>query len=315
VLRRRKPKKPGRDFEEAVHRFVSALDPSAKVLFDLSVPDVHTGTARQADVWIVARLLGHFPLTALVSCKDYKRPLDIGHIGAFKSEVDAVGAATGIIYSRSGFTRPAIEKAKALGLTCCRLYRGQPADVPEVLFLTSHLCHTRLQLFVEQWGDVVQTWDELFDLEFRDGDYDVSVLKLLERAYHAGETEAVDRSRPAKTWPEDFERLVEVSSETLRVSARICGNWRRYRGRTEAHFVNGSYCVNDGTFRGGQSIPPVDHVEPPGAGWEEVTGPLVAPKAIGILVILTQPAVGATLRAHFRGRRLREPEPGTRGRT
>jgi hypothetical protein len=50
VRKRRGKKKPGRDFEQAVHCFVQALDPAAEVLFDHSVPDVHTNTPRQVDV-------------------------------------------------------------------------------------------------------------------------------------------------------------------------------------------------------------------------------------------------------------------------
>jgi predicted helicase len=127
-----------REFERAVYDFVKALDPSATVLFDHKVPDRDTRTPRQVDVWVEAKLLGHFPVSVLVSCKAHKRKVDIAKMDAFVKEVQSAGASLGVIYSTSGFTPGALRKAKAHGLPCCRLYRDQPADIPQTLFLWNY---------------------------------------------------------------------------------------------------------------------------------------------------------------------------------
>lgn len=106
-------KKPGKAFEEAVWRFGRAINPSANVLFDHKVPDRETKRPRQCDVWIETLVRGHWPVTIYVSCKDYGRKIDASHIDNFIRETEARSASMGVIYSRSGFTPGAIEKAKA----------------------------------------------------------------------------------------------------------------------------------------------------------------------------------------------------------
>src|SRR4051812_19104899 len=81
---RRAGKKPGREFEEAVYEFVKTLaDKHTEVIFDHKQLSVFTGKSRQVDAWIRTKVLGHFPISIAVSCKDYGRRLDDTHIEDF----------------------------------------------------------------------------------------------------------------------------------------------------------------------------------------------------------------------------------------
>src|SRR6266478_6159315 len=117
----------GRKFEEAVARFVQALDPNAEVTHNVFGKDKDTGERQQMDVLVKTRTLVHFPTTILISCKDYKRKLHVGDIRNFRQELTDSSANQGVIYSSNGFNENALKKAMATGIVCCRLYRDQPA--------------------------------------------------------------------------------------------------------------------------------------------------------------------------------------------
>ncbi len=229
--------KPGRDFEEAVLAFVQTLDPQAEVIFDHKVPDRDTGTPRQCDVWIKAKFAGHWPLSILVSCKDHSRKLDVGDIGKFINEVRSTGASTGVIYSKSGFTKPAIRKAEVNGLSCCRLYQSEPTDMPGVLLFDSYACTPRigLALMSSPEFDEPVTWSDIFDIAIEPQS---NVLKEL----------------------------------VTRIVIRIQCTWKKYKGKIEASLVNGSYSVSNNSFFGSQSTPWIDtQSEHPGEHWVEIT--------------------------------------------
>ena len=72
-----------RNYEIAVQKFLDALEPNAKVVHDVKLPDKHTGKPRQRDIFIEATICGNIPVKILVSCKRYKRKLnesDIDHL-------------------------------------------------------------------------------------------------------------------------------------------------------------------------------------------------------------------------------------------
>ena len=161
----------GEDFERAVHAFVQTLDPTAKVLFDHKVCDRDTGTFRQCDVWIEARFGRHLPMSILVSCKDHARKLDIGEIGTFCDEVRSTSATMGVIFSRAGFTKQALDKAKVNRLACCRLYQGEPADLPGIVWFDEFVCNQAISLRMLSGlnGHDIRVWNDVFDLTCHDG--------------------------------------------------------------------------------------------------------------------------------------------------
>jgi Restriction endonuclease len=124
-------------FEQAVAAFAAALDPSATVKHDLRLPDRHHGRRRQRDVWIDAKIGGHFPVSVLVSCKRTKRKLNSADVDSFSGELASSPARVGVLYSYSGFTQGAIDKGRVLGISCCRLYSGKGPEIPHQVWPTS----------------------------------------------------------------------------------------------------------------------------------------------------------------------------------
>lgn len=69
-------------------------------------------------------------LKVLISCKRNKSRKSQQDIDHFSGELMHSGAHMGLLYAHGGFTKPALIKAKALGISCCTLYENQPADMP-----------------------------------------------------------------------------------------------------------------------------------------------------------------------------------------
>jgi len=101
-----------KEFERAVADFVSALDKNTVVRHDVHRPDQDTGFNRQYDVWVDAKVCGIFNISVLISCKHKSRKLSVQDIDTFIGELHSTGANKGVLYSYSGFTQPAIEKAR-----------------------------------------------------------------------------------------------------------------------------------------------------------------------------------------------------------
>ena len=282
-----KKRRPGLEFEEAVYRFAKTLDPKAEVLFNHSVPDRDTGEPRQCDVWINAKFGGHWPLSILVSCKDHKRKLHSGNIGTFRDEVWSTGASTGVIYSRAGFTKPALRKAQANGYSCCRIYQNEPADIPASICFEHFSCspRIRLALLTEVPRSTLKTWQDIFIL--RQGES--TILDGICMAVREVEEQAVRRTRSTGAFPPDWSRdltfLPDRYGEPIRM--RVLCTWKKYRARLEATLLNGSYCLNDSSFVGSQSGPSLDtQGEHPGEAWTEVTDSDFAIPTNSVLAIL-----------------------------
>ena len=198
--------KPGIEFQRAVYEFAKALRPGAEVLFNHTILDRDTGTPRQCDVWIKTSFGGYWPMSILVSCKDHARKLDIDDIGTFCNEVRSTGAHMGVIYSKAGFTRPALEKAKANSIHCCRLYRNEPADIPISLVFQCFVFASRLiaPLLTRGTADNITTWNSLFNMT----SCGVTLLDHLLRAYEVGENESWDESVRLSRVPADWQRTL-----------------------------------------------------------------------------------------------------------
>lgn len=283
--------KEWREFEKAVADFAAALDPAAKVQHDIRLPDKHHRGSRQRDVWIEATICRHFPVSVLVSCKRWKRKLHSGNIEAFDGELASSGARVGVLYSYSGFTKPAVEKAKALKIPCCRLYAGSGPEIPKVLSLTAYCCMP--QIFVSLSSKPpsncgLRTWKELFELPVRVANGKSKLLDEIVRAYHEAEKSSVQKVGSKAIFPKPFGTELTVPPQapvikSFRVTA--FGRWKFYRARLEAFVVNGSYEFTSKDFKGQIATPAIDRFDSePGPGWEFVEG---TPKdRPGIVIIL-----------------------------
>ncbi len=298
------------DFEIAVTAFVTALDPKAKVRHNVRVPDRDTGLPRQRDVWVEAVICGIFPVTVLISCKKWKRKLSEQDVDAFVGELESSGAHKGVLYSYAGFTRPAIAKAQARSISCCRLYRNQPADIPELLFLSFYCCATSVRLGVNSdalpaLGDT--TFGEVFDLPAAGH---ANAVGLLVALFKEAEKGAVGDATRRGAFPTGFRTAIQVEfkepgARPLTVSLE--GKWRIYRAKLEAHLLNGTYSFTEGQFSGSQTSPWIDRLGPdPGPGWELIDGPPASLQVGTGVVFLFAGDVERQLAELFRGKRLRE---------
>lgn len=289
--------KLGADFEKAVFTFAKTLDPAAEVLFDHKAPDRDTGTPRQCDVWINAKFGGHWPLSILVSCKDHNTKLDIGDIGTFCDEVRSSRASTGVIYSRAGFTKPALEKAKSNGVACCRLYQNEPADIPSSIVFEHFACtpQIRLALQTDVSKTQLKTWNDIFDIP----EGNMNLLDVIASEFAKGENASIQEGAKQKSFPLDWEKnIVFITDDTgIELKVQLSGHWKWYRARLEATLLDGSYCLSDESFKGTLIGPTIDlRGEHPGEAWVEITDRSLALPTNRILAVLYQGDVKTALR-------------------
>ncbi len=296
----------GRKFEEAVYAFAKTLDPTAEVLFDHDVPDRDTGGPRQCDVWINAKFGGHWPLSILVSCKDDEksgRKLDVGDMGTFCDEIRSTGATMGVIYSNIGFTKPALKKAQANHIVCCRLYRDEPAELPNFVWFEQYTCQASIALILKTdvSGDGPITWNDLFEIQIDHDNGYVTLLDSIAARFAEDENEAIQKISMGNPFPRDWGTeivLGQGTDEELRI--QVWGHWKWYRARSEAILLNGSYCLSDGSFKGTQRGPGIDmYGADPGPSWAEITEPNFTPGASRITAIRCGGDVRAALRQSY----------------
>lgn len=271
-------RKPWREFEEAVAAFIQGLLPSTQVDHDVQIHDLDTGRPRQRDVWFELKVGGHFLVKFLVSCKRHTRKMNISHVDAFWGELRSSGAQKGVIYSYSGFTGQALEKAEKLGISCCCLYTGRPADMPELLLFQSYCCTPTIAIGLKRMAgcpDGELTYGELFGMTLPSEERQVTVLDAVVTCYKEAESRAVAefRAAPRKfAFPEDWVSafgLGDAAAEDPMLKIVVRGHWKIHRAKLKGHLINGSYEFVCGDFKGSQCTPLVDMRGPvPGPGWE-----------------------------------------------
>ena len=154
-----------KQFEIAVASFLAALEPNARVKQNAYLEDAHTGQPRQRDVFIETTYGGHVGITILVSCKRLIRKINEQDLDAFYGELLSSRANKGVLYSFGGFTGPALQKAKILGISCCILYENKPPELPTVLAYDSYIYWEKLRLVVQDLPlENEITWVELMEL-------------------------------------------------------------------------------------------------------------------------------------------------------
>jgi hypothetical protein len=297
-----KRKKSGRAFEEAVWAFARAINPDATVRFDHYVPDRETGTARQCDVWIETLIGGHWPLKINVSCKDYQRKLDVGHIDTFIRETEARGATMGVLYSRNGLTRPALQKAKKNDVCCCRLYDNQPADIPHVIWWDCYACQVHMRLEYSGTADSELTWNDVFEHAV-DGK---TFIEHIDQTFRDAERRFIDEATKVGSTAQDFCVGGSIPGCADEAQFKLFGLWQFYKDRREAHYLDGSYCETSGQFAGSIATPAVDmHSSHFGEAWEKVDRSHVPP--VRMMIVKYGSHVEKSLRQQLGPRRLKEP--------
>jgi hypothetical protein len=303
--------KNGKQFEMAVYEFLKALTPNSIVHFDYKVQDRDTGQLRQTDAWIETKIGNHIPLSILISCKDYKRKLNVSHIETFSSEIESTSASTGVIYSSSGFSAAALEKAKAKGINCCQLFCNKPSPLPPKLSLNSYVCKVKgIELVLDEickqrlYNKGIVSWEKLFKFRV---EKDITLLDAISRSYLKEEREVLSRKNSGNMIPQDWESIIRFSevdneNETYVIKIRVW--WAIFKGKTECHLFEGSYCFTDENYRGSMRGPVIDtHSFHPGPDWVEVERGLNLPKAY-MTMIFSRPNIKEILENHFRDKNI-----------
>jgi hypothetical protein len=290
-------------FEVAVAAFLAALSPDARVRQDIKTPDLQTGRPRQRDVWIDIPFGGLFALTVLVSCKRKRRPLSQQDIDAFHGELANSGANKGVLYAYGGFTQPALEKARRLGIVCCRLYQNQAPDLPEHLPFKAYAFRERLHIsFGATPPPDPPEIVELLDTEICDEDGAEGALidVLAARFRKAGDAAMAEKARFAPIW--SVGAAIDSPLDEREVRIVLASGWSVYRARAEAWLLNGSYAVTEGAFAGAFSTPWIDRENAdPGPGWERIEAAEVDERSVRLVVFCYRGDTAGELRAHYRG--------------
>jgi hypothetical protein len=125
----------------------------------------------------------------------------------------------------------------------------------------------------EELNDLV-VWQDLFDVQTDAAE--VTVLDLVSASAKLMNDEALKTIASTKEFPGAGAQVLTLQNEgwskTLAVQIRL--RWKVYEGKTEAHLLNGSYCLTGKSFRGRQSGPRIDTRGPdPGPDWDLLTKP------------------------------------------
>jgi len=106
----------GKDFERIVRSVYDSLCEderftSVESNVKLAGPD----GPRQIDV-LVTHVHAGSKYVTVIECRDHAGKLDVSHVDAFSSTITDVNASKGILISRKGFSKTAVQKAKRLGI-------------------------------------------------------------------------------------------------------------------------------------------------------------------------------------------------------
>lgn len=127
-------------FEEFVASIQKQLTPNAVVAHNEKITG-KSGVERQLDI-VVRYNLGQFNILVVMDCKDWKKPVDIGDVGAFCDQVEDVGANKGAIVCNVGFTEGAIKRAQEKGIDLLRAVDAENMDWPGYIAIPA-LCDFR----------------------------------------------------------------------------------------------------------------------------------------------------------------------------
>jgi hypothetical protein len=274
----------GKHFEDAVDRFVKSLGPGATVRYDggkSSEPD--RGPRQSCDAF-VEKLHSHSPdnspnvspVKYLIRQSDKSGKLGVEDIRAFKGHVDAVGASSGALYSRAGFTAPALARAKSIGIACCTLHAHRPADVPAVVNVGAFYARAEIRVdlkHIESLSPRPATWGELFAREIQDESGNKqSTLDAICAAFLGAQAASIAvREERGLAFPPDVSAHLQFAPSQAEI--RVTAHWRRFRAPLRSHLINGSIAHPvDNFLLGHQSSPRIDPAAAhPGPAWEEVS--------------------------------------------
>jgi hypothetical protein len=101
----------GKSFEDLISWIHTCLAEKARIMPDAKIPDKDSGELRQVDIAIYVTD-GPYQMFIIVEVRDRKKPVGSGYVDEIKGKRDSMDADAAVIVSKSGFTKPAIQKAE-----------------------------------------------------------------------------------------------------------------------------------------------------------------------------------------------------------
>lgn len=268
-----------RKFEEAVAAFLQALDPGAKVVHDLSIPDKDTGKPRQRDVWIDSSIAG-FNVQIYVSCKDYKRKINQQDMDAVIGELASSGANKGVIFAKNGFGEEAKKKAKANNIDCCILLGNDSSvELPRELDFNFYARRGRVTF---NFGTPDRNM-QMAIIGSKDLGKKSRVVAVL-----AKEHNRLVRQSCADNFV-DTKSVIAIKSSALNqiIDVKLHHSWEYYVAKLRNKLFEGSYNFNQQQFRGTVTSPAIDATGPDlGDQWTKLTA---APENPAGMIIQIEP--------------------------
>ncbi|POB05797.1 hypothetical protein [Halopseudomonas oceani] len=100
-------------FQRVVFIVHQSLEPEWAVTESNMLPDIYSGTLREVDITAERLIAGH-QLILSIECRDHQRAADVTWVEQMYSKHQLLPTSKLVLWSRSGFTREAIAKAKLL---------------------------------------------------------------------------------------------------------------------------------------------------------------------------------------------------------
>jgi hypothetical protein len=116
-----------RRFEKLVAKVQQELAPNAVVTHDDRIKGHISRELRQIDI-TVKQKVGQYNILIAIDCKDYKTPVDVGEVEAFKSKVKDIHANKGVMVAANGFTGTAKRIGEEAALNLYRLIDTEAHD-------------------------------------------------------------------------------------------------------------------------------------------------------------------------------------------
>lgn len=118
--------KPGIAFEKTVAAIQTQIDPNSCVTHNETLVD-RLGHTRQFDVVIRGSFAGQ-PMLGVIECKDLKRKIGNPEVEAFIAKANEINANFKILISKTGFSKPSLEKCAHYGVQPLSLLEKDPAN-------------------------------------------------------------------------------------------------------------------------------------------------------------------------------------------
>lgn len=103
------------EYQNAVSEFYVRAEGIGVVRSNIRIPDRITGQPRQVDCWLEADIKGH-KLGILIDAKYHTNKINVNHVENVSALAESVGANKAIIVCSNGWTEPAKNKAKSIGM-------------------------------------------------------------------------------------------------------------------------------------------------------------------------------------------------------